>query len=39
MTAQEAIRVLMLSPYYFRLDLASRKILLQEFLADFLADE
>jgi hypothetical protein len=31
MTPREAIRILMLSPLYFRLDLEARKILVQEF--------
>ncbi len=31
MTPQEAIRILMLSPIYFRLDLPARKELIQEF--------
>jgi len=31
MTQQEAIRVLMQSPFYFRLDIKARKILIQEF--------
>lgn len=31
MTYQEAISILMLSPLYFRLDLAARKILIKEF--------
>ncbi len=33
MTPQEAIKVLMLSPLYFRLDLESRKQLIREFCA------
>lgn len=31
MTYREAIKVLMLSPFYFRLDLESRKTLIKEF--------
>ena len=31
MTAREAIKVLMLSPFYFRLDTAARKALIAEF--------
>lgn len=33
MTARKAIRILMLSPLYFRLSLAERKLLLDEFIA------
>lgn len=35
MTPQEAIQALMLSPFYFRLDPAARKVLLKEFLARY----
>ncbi|OKY75951.1 MAG: hypothetical protein BM485_06350 [Desulfobulbaceae bacterium DB1] len=31
MTRQEAIRILMLSPFYFRMTLADRKLLVSEF--------
>jgi hypothetical protein len=31
MTPREAIKILMLSPLYFRLDLEARKVLVQEF--------
>lgn len=31
MTKRKAIRILMQSPFYFRMDLAARKILVQEF--------
>lgn len=31
MITRAAIRILMLSPFYFRLDLLARKILIQEF--------
>ena len=31
MTTREAIRILMLSPLYFRLELEARKVLIQEF--------
>ncbi len=31
MTAQEAIRILMQSPFYFRLDVAARRTLIREF--------
>lgn len=33
MTSQEAIRVLMLSPFYYKLDLSSRMMLIHEFCA------
>ncbi len=33
MTPRQAIRILMLSPIYFRLDLPARKILVDEFCA------
>lgn len=32
MTARDAIKILILSPVYFRLDLKARKNLVQEFL-------
>lgn len=31
MTKREAVKVLMLSPFYFKLDLPTRKILVKEF--------
>ena len=31
MTLREAVKILMLSPFYFKLDLADRKALLKEF--------
>lgn len=31
MTAQEAIRILMQSPFYFKLDVAARRTLIREF--------
>lgn len=31
MTSREAVRVLMLSPFYFKLDLVTRKTLIKEF--------
>ncbi|ADH86208.1 hypothetical protein DaAHT2_1513 [Desulfurivibrio alkaliphilus AHT 2] len=31
MTTREAIKILMLSPFYFRLDSAARKLLIAEF--------
>lgn len=33
MTNQEAIRVLMLSPFYYKMDLSSRMMLIHEFCA------
>ncbi len=33
MTPRQAIRILMLSPIYFRLDLPARKVLVDEFCA------
>jgi len=33
MTSREAIKVLMLSPFYFNLDLPARKALVKEFCA------
>lgn len=33
MTYREAIKVLMLSPFYFKLDLETRKTLIKEFCA------
>lgn len=33
MTARKAIHVLMQSPFYFRLELAARKLLIREFCA------
>ena len=33
MTYREALKVLMMSPFYFKLDLATRKTLLKEFCA------
>lgn len=33
MTPQKAIRILMQSPFYFRLELISRKLLVKEFCA------
>ncbi len=38
MTTQQAIRVLMLSPVYFRLDLAARRALIKEFCAMYVKD-
>ncbi|MEW6221079.1 MAG: hypothetical protein AB1634_16315 [Thermodesulfobacteriota bacterium] len=38
MTPREAIRVLMLSPIYFRLKLPARKVLVQEFCQLFAED-
>lgn len=35
MTAQEAIRILMLSPFYLRLNTAARKALLDEFQRNY----
>lgn len=32
MTYQEAVRILMMSPFYFKLDLRARKALIKEFL-------
>ncbi len=32
MTCREALKILMLSPFYFKFNLAERKILLKEFL-------
>jgi len=34
MTRQQAVRILMMSPLYFRLALTERKILLNEFIKD-----
>ena len=31
MTLKEAIRILMMSPFYFRLDLKARQVLVREF--------
>ncbi len=33
MTPQEAIRVLMMSPFYYKLDLSARVLLIHEFCA------
>jgi len=33
MTQQKAIRILMQSPFYFKLELAARKLLIKEFCA------
>lgn len=35
MTPREAIRILMLSPLYFRLELEARKALIQEFCSHY----
>ena len=32
MTYQQAVRILMMSPFYFKLDLKARKTLVKEFL-------
>ncbi len=33
MTSREAIKVLMMSPFYFQLDLSARMVLVKEFCA------
>jgi len=33
MTSREAIKVLMMSPFYFKLDLSARMVLIKEFCA------
>lgn len=38
MTPRQAIKILMLSPIYFRLDLPARKILVYEFCAMYDAE-
>ena len=39
MTSQEAIRVLMLSPFYYKMDLSSRMLLIHEFCAIYAQTE